>query len=113
MKTTILIIYNRLITFICKIFKRNGSVFPGSLVKKHDLNILKKVKYPKYVIGITGSYGKTSSKNILNDILSIKFELNNGEEISWAGVSDCGEGSYDYVQLSATKSSCFEFCFIC
>ncbi len=25
------------------------------------------------VIGITGSYGKTSSKNILNDILSIKF----------------------------------------
>ena len=34
MKTTILIIYNRLITFVCKIFKRNGSVFPGSLVKK-------------------------------------------------------------------------------
>ena len=25
------------------------------------------------IIGITGSYGKTSSKNILNDILSIKF----------------------------------------
>lgn len=25
------------------------------------------------VIGITGSYGKTSSKNILNDILSIKY----------------------------------------
>ena len=25
------------------------------------------------VIGVTGSYGKTSSKNILNDILSIKF----------------------------------------
>ncbi|MBQ3021018.1 MAG: UDP-N-acetylmuramoyl-tripeptide--D-alanyl-D-alanine ligase [Bacilli bacterium] len=25
------------------------------------------------VIGITGSYGKTSSKNILNDILSVKF----------------------------------------
>lgn len=26
------------------------------------------------VIGITGSYGKTSSKNILNDILSIKYD---------------------------------------
>ena len=25
------------------------------------------------VIGITGSYGKTSSKNILNDILKIKY----------------------------------------
>ena len=27
------------------------------------------------VIGITGSYGKTSSKNILNDILSIKYDV--------------------------------------
>ncbi len=27
------------------------------------------------VIGITGSYGKTSSKNILNDILSVKFNV--------------------------------------
>ncbi len=27
------------------------------------------------VIGITGSYGKTSSKNILNDILSVKFDV--------------------------------------
>ena len=26
------------------------------------------------VVGITGSYGKTSSKNILNDILSVKFD---------------------------------------
>lgn len=69
MKTTILIIYNRLITFICKIFKRNGSVFPGSLVKKHDLNILKKVKYPKYVIGITGSSGKGSTTSLVAHIL--------------------------------------------
>ena len=69
MKTTILIIYNRLITFVCKIFKRNGSVFPGSLVKKHDLNILKKVKYPKYVIGITGSSGKGSTTSLVAHIL--------------------------------------------
>ncbi|MDD2434806.1 MAG: UDP-N-acetylmuramoyl-tripeptide--D-alanyl-D-alanine ligase [Bacilli bacterium] len=27
------------------------------------------------VIGITGSYGKTSSKNILNDILSVKYDV--------------------------------------
>ena len=69
MKTTILIIYNRLITLVCKIFKRNGSVFPGSLVKKHDLNILKKVKYPKYVIGITGSSGKGSTTSLIAHIL--------------------------------------------
>ena len=69
MKTTILIIYNRLITLICKIFKRVGSVFPGSLVRKHDKNILKKIKYPKYVIGITGSSGKGSTTSLVAYIL--------------------------------------------
>lgn len=35
---------------------------------------MKKLKsMPVEVIGITGSYGKTSSKNILNDILGVKF----------------------------------------
>ena len=37
-------------------------------------------------------------------VLSLKFELTNGETISWEGLSDCGEGAYDYVQLSARKS---------
>ena len=36
---------------------------------KNKLSSMKNLK----VIGITGSYGKTSCKNILNDILSIKF----------------------------------------
>jgi len=38
---------------------------------------LKKLKLMKdlEVIGITGSYGKTSSKNILNDILSVKYDV--------------------------------------
>ena len=61
MKTTLLIIYNRLITFICKLFRRNGSVFPGSIIYKHDKDVLKKLKYPKYVVGVTGSSGKGST----------------------------------------------------
>jgi len=78
MKTTILIIYNRLITFICKIFRREGSVFPGSLVRKHDKNILKKIKYPKYVIGITGSSGKGSTTSLVAHILE-----NAGLKVVW------------------------------
>lgn len=39
--------------------------------KRKAANKLKKYNIP--VIGITGSYGKTSSKNIINDILSVKF----------------------------------------
>ena len=78
MMTTILIIYNRLITLICKIFRRNGSVFPGSLVNKHDKNILKKIKYPKYVIGITGSSGKGSTTSQIAYILE-----KNGYKVIW------------------------------
>jgi len=78
MKTTILIIYNRLITLICKIFRREGSVFPGSLVRKHDKNILKKIKYRIYVIGITGSSGKGSTTSLVAHILE-----NSGLKVVW------------------------------
>lgn len=37
-------------------------------------------------------------------ILTLKFELNNGEIIEWNGVSDCGEGSCQYYLLAAKKS---------
>ena len=40
--------------------------------KNRAMNKLKKMNNLK-VVGITGSYGKTSSKNILNDILSVKY----------------------------------------
>ena len=39
--------------------------------KKQAQNKLRMMNLP--VVGITGSYGKTSSKNILNDILNVKF----------------------------------------
>ena len=31
-------------------------------------------------------------------ILTIKFELDNGETIMWEGKSDVGEGAYEYIQ---------------
>ena len=39
--------------------------------KRQAQNKLKSMNLP--VVGITGSYGKTSSKNILNDVLNVKF----------------------------------------
>ena len=78
MKSTLLIIYNKIIYRICRLFKRDGSVFPGSSVKKHDKNILKKIKYPKYVIGITGSSGKGSTTSLVAYILE-----KNGYKVVW------------------------------
>lgn len=37
-------------------------------------------------------------------ILTLKFELTNNEEIIWEGASDCGEGAYEYIELTAKKS---------
>ena len=47
-----------------------------NLIKKHYMKLAKDIlkKHDRLIrIGITGSYGKTSSKNILNEILSEKF----------------------------------------
>ena len=78
MKTTFLIIINKIASFICKLFRKNGSVFPGSLVVPFDSDILKKIKYPKYVIGITGSSGKGSTTSLVAHILK-----NSGYKVVW------------------------------
>lgn len=70
MKLTFLIILNKLITFGARLLGRNASVLPGSFVVKFDLDVLNKVKWPKYVIGVTGSSGKGSTCKLINHILT-------------------------------------------
>ena len=69
---------NKSITFICKLFKFEGSVFPASIVRKFDKNILEKIKYPKYVVGVTGSSGKGSTTSMIAHILEV-----NGYKVVW------------------------------
>ncbi len=78
MKLTLLIMLNKSITFICKLFKFEGSVFPASIVRKLDKNILEKIKYPKYVVGVTGSSGKGSTTSMIAHILEV-----NGYKVVW------------------------------
>jgi len=60
---------NKLITWVCKIFKRNGSVFPGSITYNINQHILEKIKYPEIVIAVTGSSGKGSTTALIAHIL--------------------------------------------
>ncbi len=63
---------NKLVTKVCKLFGKNGSVYPGHVLydflKQED--VLDKVKYPKYVIAVTGSSGKGSTTDLINHILT-------------------------------------------
>ena len=72
MKLSFMIFINKLITKVCKLFGKNGSVYPGYIV--YDIlkqkKVLENVKYPELVIAVTGSSGKGSTTDLINQILS-------------------------------------------
>lgn len=64
--------FSYFIVWIAKVINTPVEKFVYKYYETQAKNKLKSMSNLK-VIGITGSYGKTSSKNILNDILNIKF----------------------------------------
>lgn len=68
----IMVMISKTVTWLCKAFKRNGSVYPGYIV--YDVfrcrSVLERVKYPKYVIAITGSSGKGSTTDLVYRVLT-------------------------------------------
>lgn len=67
--TRLLILLTKIIYGICKLLGKNGSVYPGRVLFRRDIHALNKIKYPKYVIGVTGSSGKGSTVNTIAGIL--------------------------------------------
>lgn len=55
---------------LLKIFKQNGTQLPGKLALKMCPNFLGMLGKPKTIIGVTGTNGKTTVCNMLNDILT-------------------------------------------
>lgn len=64
----IIILINKFIYFIGKLLKK-GSSLPGKIALKLDKNILSKVKLPKTIIMVTGSNGKTSTTEMIYNVL--------------------------------------------
>ena len=69
MKKVLAILACNIINKISKIFGKKGTVIGGSIALKIDKNILSKIKYPKYVIGVSGSSGKGSATSLIAGLL--------------------------------------------
>ena len=67
------ILIAKFIYYGCKLFKKNGYQLPGYYVYDvfKDHKILTRLKYPKYVIAVTGSAGKGSSATLINQVLKL------------------------------------------
>ena len=69
MKKAFIIILNKIIYKLGKILKK-GSSKPGQIALKLDKDILSKVTLPENVIVVTGSNGKTSTTELIYNILN-------------------------------------------
>ena len=69
MKKSFIIILNKIIYKLGKILKK-GSSKPGQVALKLDKNILAKVTLPENVIVVTGSNGKTSTTELIYNVLN-------------------------------------------
>ncbi len=98
--TMISIIICKLITWVCHLFRRNGTTFPGSIILKFNKHPLDKIKYPKYVVVVTGSSGKGSSVSMLARILE-----SNGKKVVWNKSGSNVSSAIVTIVLNNTK--CF------
>ena len=67
-------------SFILKVLKRNATYMPGKIALTICPNFLGMLEKPKTIIGVTGTNGKTTVCNMINDILTVnKFDFINNK----------------------------------
>jgi UDP-N-acetylmuramoyl-L-alanyl-D-glutamate--2,6-diaminopimelate ligase len=99
-----------------KMLRRNGTNFPGIVALKVCPDFLGRIGKPKKIIAVTGSNGKTTVSNLLNDILTDKGHrvLNNqlGSNIAsgiatslLAGSTVLGKATHEIAVLEVDERS--------
>lgn len=78
MRTTLTILLCKIVTALCHVFRKKGTVYPGEKALKFYGQVLSKIAYPKQVIVVTGSSGKGSAVSMIAHILETS-----GKKVLW------------------------------
>ena len=100
----ITILLCKLLSFVGGLIGK-GSSLPGSVALKLCPNILSQLTLPKYVVAVTGSNGKTSTVEMLANIL-----ISSGKEVIW---NKEGSNQIEGVTTLLLKNADFDFFIIC
>ncbi len=77
-KLFIAVLVCRLATFASHKLGRGGSSIPGKIALKLVPDILKRIKLPETIIAVTGSNGKTSTVEMISEVL-----IKAGKKVAW------------------------------
>lgn len=73
MKNKLVLLITKLIQKILKLMGRGGSL-PGQIALKLSPNVLKSLEYPENVILVTGTNGKTTTTNMIYEVMQKKYD---------------------------------------
>ncbi len=96
---------------ILKLFRYKGTNFPGRIAFRISPDFLKYIARPKTIIGVTGTNGKTTVNNLINDMLAkdnVRVLNNNYGSNTKTGIATSLITGASLTNKAKYKYACFE-----